>query len=288
MRSMLFVPGDSPRKMEKALSSGADALILDLEDSVSQSGKSEARKLTAQFLADTAGSADTPALMVRVNALDTGMTVEDVDAVISAKPQAIVLPKAEGGATVQELHVAMSVAEARAGIADGTTDIHAIATETARGIFTLGTYGHCSTRLKGLAWGAEDLSADIGAETNRTADGATEPFRFARSMLLFGAADAGVAAIDTVHVNFRNLDDLRAECVEARRDGFTAKMAIHPAQVPIINEVFTPSEEDIAFARQVVQAFAQDESVGVVAIDGRMYDRPHLRRAERLLARARP
>ncbi|MCB1478853.1 MAG: CoA ester lyase [Rhodobiaceae bacterium] len=287
MRSMLFVPGDSPRKMEKALGSGADALIIDLEDSVAPAAKDAARETAAAFLEEQVNEAGRPALLVRVNALDTGLTQADIDAIVRTRPDGLFLPKAEGGATVQELHVMMSVAEAHAGIEDGATGIYAIATETARGIFTLGTYAHASPRLKGLTWGAEDLSADIGAETNRVpGHGATEPFRIARSMLLFAAAYAGVAAIDTVHVDFRDLDDLRNECEEARRDGFTAKMAIHPAQVPVINEVFTPSAAEVENAKTVVAAFSANTGVGVVAIDGKMYDRPHLRRAERILARA--
>lgn len=244
-------------------------------------------RITAEFIASVRGKDDTPALMVRVNALDTGLTAADVDAVIPARPHAIMLPKAEGGASVQELHVAMSVAEAESGLEDGVTDIHAIATETAAGIFSLGTFAHASDRLKGLAWGAEDLSADIGAETNRIAGhGATEPFRIARSMLLFAAAAANLVAIDTVHVDFRDLEDLEHECEEARRDGFTAKMAIHPAQVPVINKVFTPSAQEVERAREVMAAFAANPGAGVVAIEGKMYDRPHLRRAERILARA--
>ena len=287
MRSMLFVPGDSPKKMEKALGSGADALIIDLEDSVAASAKDTARQTTAAFLAEQANESGRPTLLVRVNALDTGLTNTDIETVMPSRPAGLVLPKAEGGASIQELHVMMSVAEASVGIDDGATDIHAIATETARGLFALGTYAHASPRLKGLAWGAEDLSADIGAETNRLPGlGATEPFRVARSMLLFAAADTGVPAIDTVHVDFRDLDDLRNECEEARRDGFTAKMAIHPAQVPVINEVFTPSPAEVENARAVVAAFSANPDVGVVAIDGKMYDRPHLRRAERILARA--
>ncbi|MCC0016974.1 MAG: CoA ester lyase [Rhodobiaceae bacterium] len=287
MRSMLFVPGDSPRKMEKALGSGADALILDLEDSVAPAAKQGARETTAAFLRDNAGKPGCPVLLVRINALDTALTDGDVAAVMAARPAGLLLPKAEGGASVQELHAMMSVAEAEAGIDDGATAIHAIATETARGMFTLGTYRGCSPRLKGLTWGAEDLSADIGAQTNRLpGSGATEPFRIARAMLLFAAADAGIPAIDTVHVDFRDLDDLRNECEAARRDGFTAKMAIHPAQVPVINEVFTPSVEEIEKAQAVVAAFAADPHVGVVAIDGKMFDRPHLRLAERILARA--
>ncbi len=288
MRSMLFVPGDSPKKMARGLECGADALILDLEDSVAPAAKADARAATAAFLAEHISRTDRPSLLVRVNALDSGLIDDDIAGLGPALPEAIMLPKAQGGADIQALHARLSVAEAEHGHTDGATAIHAIATETGRAMFALGTYRDSSPRLQGLTWGAEDLSADIGAETNRLPGaGATEPFRIARTMLLFAAADANVAAIDTVHVDFRDLDDLRDECATARRDGFTAKMAIHPAQVPVINETFTPTPDEIDLARRIINRFAEAGDVGVVAIDGKMYDRPHLRRAEGLLARAR-
>lgn len=287
MRSLLFVPADSPRKMEKGLGSEADALIVDLEDSVAPDMKASARQTALAFLREAGAVEKRPRLFVRVNALDTGLTDADLDATLPGRPDGIVLPKAEGGASVVHLDAKLAVREAQNGFADGSTRIVALATETAAALFQAGTYGGVSKRLTGLTWGAEDLSVVLGSETNRDADGAfTEPFRFARVLCLAGAAAANVPAIDTVYVDFRNEAGLRREAEEARRDGFTAKLAIHPAQVPVINAVFTPSAEAIAKAQAVVDAFAAAPGAGVVAIGGVMFDRPHLDRAQRLLARA--
>jgi citrate lyase subunit beta/citryl-CoA lyase len=286
MRSLLFVPADSPRKLEKALRSGADALILDLEDSIAASAKQAGRDSAAAFLAAHAGTGQGPKLIVRVNALDTDMTDADLDAVMPHRPYAIMLPKATGGEDVQHLSVKLGVREAEAGRDIGTTGILPIATETAAAIFKLGTYRGASHRLIGLTWGAEDLAADIGAETNRLDDMSyTPPFALARSLMLFGAASAEVDAIDTIFANFKDGQGFRRECLAARRDGFVAKMAIHPDQVAIINEVFSPQDEEVRKARQIVDAFAKHPDAGVLSIDGAMVDRPHVRKAERLLAR---
>ena len=286
MRSMLFVPADSEKKLGKGLETGADALILDLEDSVAAANKAGARETARAFLEAHVPSADRPLLMVRVNALDTGLTDDDLKAVVAAKPDAIMLPKAESGADVVHLDAKLNALEALAGIAEGHVKIVVVATETAKAVFNLGSYQGASPRLSGLTWGAEDLSADIGSETNRASDGRhTEPFRIARSLCLFGAVAAGVQPIDTVFPAFRDSEGLRRECEEARRDGFTGKMAIHPAQVAVINAVFTPSAEAVAEARRVIAAFAANPSAGVVNLDGEMFDRPHLTRAERLIAR---
>ncbi|GGK24095.1 HpcH/HpaI aldolase/citrate lyase family protein [Salinarimonas ramus] len=287
MRSYLFVPGDSEKKLERALSAGADALIVDLEDSVAPGEKARGREVAAAFLARAAEQEGGPRLYVRVNALDTDLIGADLDAVMPAGPAGIVLPKASGGQDVAHLAAMVAVREAEYALPDGATAILAIATETARGVFALGTYGGSSHRLRGLAWGGEDLSADIGAEANRDAAGAyTEPYRLVRALALMGAAAAEVDAIDAVHTTFRDLDALAAECREARRDGFVAKLAIHPAQVPVINEAFTPSSDEIARARAIVSAFEANPGAGVVAIDGEMIDMPHLKRARRVLARA--
>ncbi|MBN8920534.1 MAG: CoA ester lyase [Rhizobiales bacterium] len=287
MRSLLFVPGDSSRKLERGLESGADALILDLEDSVSIERKQAAREMSREFLAAHADKAQRPRLVVRVNALDTGLTDDDLDAVIGARPDAILLPKAEGGPSVTHLDAKLAVREARYGLSDGGIPIFALATETASALFRGDTYAGASHRLKAITWGAEDLSAALGAETNRDAAGNfTAPYVFARTLCLAIAAAAGVEAVDTVYVDFRDDAGFRRECEEARRDGFTAKLAIHPAQVPIINAVFTPSAEAIAHAQAVVDAFAANPEAGVVAIAGAMVDKPHLRQAERILARA--
>ena len=287
MRSLLFVPGDSPRKQQKGLDCGADALILDLEDSVALGAKQEARKLTLEFLTATRSLARRPLLIVRVNALTTDMTAADLDAVMQGAPDAIMLPKAEGGVDVSHLAAQIAVREAENDLPDGGTRIIPIATETGKSIFGLGSYAGASHRLAALTWGAEDLSADLGAETNRLSDGSyTDPYRLARSMLLFAAASAQVEAVDTVFTNFRDEAGFRAECIAARRDGFTGKMAIHPAQVPVINEIFAPAAEELARAEKIIALFAANPGLGVVGMDGEMIDRPHLVRAQRLKARA--
>jgi citrate lyase subunit beta/citryl-CoA lyase len=288
MRSLLFVPADGGSKLDKALGSGADAVIVDLEDSVALDRKAPARASAAAFLKQANMQAARPRLFVRVNGLATGLTDADLDAIVPEKPDAIMLPKAEGGASVMHADAKLAAREAIAGLEEGHVKIIAQAIESAAGIFAAGTFHGASARLLGLTWGPEDLSAEVGAETNRDAEGhLTEPYRFARSICLFAAAAAEVAAIETVYVDFRNLDGLRCETEEARRDGFSARLAIHPAQVPVINEVFTPTAEALARARAIVAAFAGAPGGGVVAIDGVMYDRPHLVRAQRLIARAR-
>lgn len=287
MRSLLFVPGDSEKKLDKGLSSGADALIVDLEDSVAADRKAEARATALTFLQNAAKKANRPRLLVRVNALDTGLTDADLDVIVAGKPDAIMLPKAAGGVSVTHLHAKLSAREAIAGWPDGAIGIIALATETAASLFTTGSYADSSPRLSGLTWGAEDLSADLGAEANRDEQGHfLDPYRLARVLCLAGAAAAGVTAIDTVYVDFRNETGLRREAEDARRDGFTAKMAIHPAQVAIINDVFTPNVDAIAQANSIIAAFAAQPGAGVVGIGGKMYDRPHLVRARQLLARA--
>jgi len=286
MRSLLFVPADSEKKLEKGLGSGADILLIDLEDSVALDRKTTARDMAAAFITEKKAEAK-PALYVRVNDLTTGLTDDDLGIVMAARPDGILLPKASSATNVEHLAAKLRVFEAENGIEDGSTRILALMTENAAGVLSAGTYREPHPRLSGLTWGAEDLSAEIGARTPRDESGRyTDVFRLARALTLVAASAAQVAAIDTVFVNFRDADALRAECWEAERDGFTAKMAIHPAQVPIINEVFTPSEEAIAHSREIIDAFACAGNPGVVAIDGEMYDRPHLKRAERLLARA--
>ncbi|MBV8474174.1 MAG: CoA ester lyase [Hyphomicrobiales bacterium] len=287
MRSLLFVPGDDEKKLAKALASGADALIVDLEDSVALAAKPAARRTTAAFLTEARGGSPRPRLYVRVNPLGGGLTDDDLEAVMPAQPDGIMLPKSLAGASVQQLGAKLAVREAELDLPDGATRILAIATETAQALFGFATYQGCSRRLDGLAWGGEDLSADLGAETNRLADGSfAAPYRLARTLTLVGAVAAGVAPIDSVYTSFRDLAGLRQEALEARRDGFTAKMAIHPAQVPVINEVFTPSPEAIAHARAVIAAFAAQPGAGVVSLDGQMLDLPHWTRAKKVLARA--
>jgi citrate lyase subunit beta/citryl-CoA lyase len=286
MRSLLFVPGDSPRKLDKGMASGADALILDLEDSIAPAGKAAARETTAAFLREALSAAERPRLYVRINGLDTGLTDNDLGAVMPARPDGILLPKAEGGASVTHLDAKLTAREAMHDIDEGATAILALTTETAKALFLAGSYAGSSARLAGVTWGAEDLSAELGAEANRDADGNfLDPYRLARTLCLAAAAAARVQAIDTVYVDFRNEAGLRRECEEARRDGFTAKLAIHPEQVAAINAVFTPTAAAIAQAQAVVDAFAAAPGAGVVGIGGVMYDRPHLAKAKLLLAR---
>jgi citrate lyase subunit beta / citryl-CoA lyase len=288
MRSFLFIPGDSPKKLDKGMTSGADALLLDLEDSISPENKAQARAITLTFLKDATPVKIRPRIYVRINGLQTGLTDADLDAIVAGAPDGIMLPKAEGGAAVTHCDAKLAAREAQAGLPDGAIDIIAIATETAKALFAAGTYGGASQRLKGLTWGAEDLSVELGAEANRDRDGHfLAPYQLARSLCLAGAAAAEVQAIDTVYVDFRNEAGLRRECEEARRDGFTGKMAIHPAQVSIINEAFTPKAEAIERAQAVVAAFTAQPGAGTVGIGGVMYDRPHLERAKQLLARVK-
>ncbi len=285
MRSLLFVPADGGAKLDKAMASGADGVIVDLEDSISPERKPQARAAALQFLKAHRARQDRPRLLVRINGLDTGMTDADLDAIVAGQPDIILFPKAEGGASLAHLDAKLTAREAIAGVPEGAIKVLAQNVESAAGLFLAGTFRDVSKRLMGMTWGPEDLSAELGAEANRNIDGQlTEPYRIARAMCLFGAAAAKVPAIETIHVDFRNLDVLRKDTEIARRDGFTGRLAIHPAQVPVINEVYTPSVEQIEKANAVVAAFAAQPGAGTVGIDGKMYDRPHLVRAQQLLA----
>ena len=285
MRSWLFVPADRPRMLDKAYASGADALILDLEDSIGPASKGEARSSAFAFLRERRTTADRPFLYVRINSLDTMLNEGDLDMVMTAAPDGIVLPKAARGSDIALLDSRMAVREALHNIADGSTRIVAIATETAAALFGLGTYAGASPRLAGIAWGGEDLAADVGALGTRDHGDWTEPFRLARNLCLFGAAAAGVPALDTVYTDFRDVEGLRRESRAAARDGFSGKLVIHPDQVAIVNEAFTPDAASIQRARRIVAAFAASAGAGVTSLDGSMLDRPHLKAAERLLAR---
>jgi citrate lyase subunit beta/citryl-CoA lyase len=274
LRSFLFVPGDRPDRMAKALGSGADALILDLEDSVASAVKPVARREVAHFLNANSHSR----IWVRVNPLDSPENEKDLIAILPSHPDGIFLPKAEGGASVGELARRLSER------GNATAQIIAIASETPSAVFQLGTFGGAK-RLAGLTWGAEDLPAAIGAATAREEDGRyTPPYELVRSLCLFGAVAAEVAPIETVYPAFRDLEGLAAYAARARRDGFTGMMAIHPDQVPVINAAFTPSEAELAHARAVVAAFEANPEAGALSLDGRMIDRPHLILAQRILA----
>jgi citrate lyase subunit beta / citryl-CoA lyase len=287
-RSLLFVPASEERKLVKSLGSGADLIILDLEDSVAPDAKPAARDLAKGFLAEHAGKADRPLLYVRVNAFDTGLTADDIAVILQQKPDGIMLPKANSGGDAARLAAMLDAGEQEAGLPKGEIGIIVIATETPAALLQMHSFAGATPRLKAMTWGAEDLGTAIGASTSRDEGGAfTGPFALARNLCLFGAHAAGVQAIDGIQADFRDTSSLEREAREAARDGFTGKLAIHPAQIAAINAAFTPTPEEIANAQAVVDAFAAQNNAGVIAIGGRMFDKPHLEKARRVLARAR-
>jgi citrate lyase subunit beta / citryl-CoA lyase len=285
MRSLLFVPADSERKLDHARHSGADALILDLEDSVVPANRPTARRRARAFLASS-GSACFRRY-VRINPLASGVALDDLVAVVPERPDGIVLPKCLPK-DVRTLDHYLSALEAASALAHGAIRVIAIATETPAAMLALANhaqepYAGVSARLQGITWGAEDLAAALGAH-NRRADGIYDDvFRLARSLCLLVAAAAEAAPIDTIYTDFRDEKGLAAECAAARRSGFTAKMAIHPAQIAVINEAFSVAEEELLWARKIVGAFAENPDAGTLAVDGKMVDRPHLTLARRLL-----
>lgn len=286
-RSWLFVPGDSERKQAKALASAADALILDLEDSVAPARRREARERVTAVLTGRRERHGAQELWVRVNGPASGELLEDLAAVVRAAPDGIVLPKVSSAEEIAETHHYLSALEKRDALPPGATRVLVIATETPRAVLALEHLARGAPRLAGLTWGAEDLAAALGARGKTEEDGSPTPvFELARSRCLLAAAAAGVAAIDGVHADFRDGEGLERELARARRDGFGGKLAIHPDQVGPINAAFTPTESETAQARRIVAAFAASPDIGVASLDGRMIDRPHLLQAERLLASA--
>ncbi|WP_349512403.1 CoA ester lyase [Erythrobacter sp. NFXS35] len=287
MRSWLFAPGDSAKKMGKAAASAADIALLDLEDSVAPENKAAARAMVAEQLAASDSSAR---LWVRINPLSTSDCIADLAAIIPSQPGGVFLPKAEGAADITQLHYYLTALEAANGIPQGRTAVAALVTETAAAMFRTGEYAGDypgKARLVAMSWGAEDLSSALGASEQRGADGEyAHTYEMARSLCLIGASAAGVAAIETVQPEFRDLEALEKRARGVRAAGFRGMLAIHPAQVDPINAAFTPSAEELAHARAVVQAFADHPGAGVVALDGAMLDRPHLALAQRLLAEA--
>lgn len=287
LRSLLFVPGDSERKFAKGSSIGADALILDLEDSVAPSKKDEARAHVADLLA--AKDKRDWRFFVRINPFDTGLTLADLAAVVQPGLDGVLVPKTDGAQDIVRVGHYLDALETPAGMAPGTVKIAVVATETPTAMFALGSYAPAHSRLVGLTWGAEDLAAAIGATDNKDGHGAwTFPYQVARAQCLFAASAAGVAPLETLYADFRDSEGLAADCRLARRDGFTGRLAIHPDQVAVINACFSPSEEDIAHARRVVDAFAAAPDAGTIGIDGKMYDIPHLKAAQRTLAALDP
>jgi citrate lyase subunit beta/citryl-CoA lyase len=286
IRSMLFIPGDSDKKLGKIDACGADAVILDLEDSVAPPNKARARALVAAFIGERPKAARTVQLWVRINPLDTDLALGDLAAVIAAAPDGIMQPKANGAADVERLSHYLDAFETLAGLPLGSTAIVPLVTETARAPFALGEYATVALpRLAGLSWGAEDLSAALGASTNQAPGGGFAfTYQMVRAQTLLAAHAAGVPAIDTLHADFRDDAGLLASSREARAEGWSGRLAIHPAQVAPINAGFSPSAEDVALARRVVAAFEADPGLGTIGIDGRMFDIPHLIAARRTLA----
>jgi citrate lyase subunit beta / citryl-CoA lyase len=288
LRSWLFIPGDSEKKLGKVDACGADAVILDLEDSVAAANKPAGRALVAAFVGERPRGARASQLWVRINPFDSGLALDDLVAVVGAAPDGIMLPKCDGPDDIRRLSYYLDALEAQAGVAPGSIKIVPVATETAAAPFTLGDYaGAGLERLLGLTWGAEDLSAALGASSNLDSTGGWAlTYRLVRALTLLGAKAAGVQAIDTLYVDFRDDTGLRESSRAARAEGFTGRLAIHPAQVAAINASFLPSADEIAHAERIVAAFAATPGVGTVGLDGRMVDLPHLKQAEGLLALA--
>lgn len=283
LRSMLFVPGDSERKLARGASFPADALILDLEDSVAPERTSVARGMVRAYL-DAQPDRARQQLWVRINPLGTPAALLDLAAVVGGAPDGILLPKPDSAADVVRLGHYLSALEAREGLAPGGIGIIPIATETAAALFTLGSYAGCSARLRGMTWGAEDLAAALGAAGNKGPAGAWDaPFELARSLCLAGAVAAGVQPLDTLHADFRDLTGLAEVSRQSRQAGFTGRLAIHPDQVEPINAAFSPDAAEVAHAERVIAAFAASPGTGVVALDGMMLDMPHLKQARRVL-----
>jgi citrate lyase subunit beta / citryl-CoA lyase len=284
VRSMLFVPGDSERKIEKSRASNADALVLDLEDSVAPARKAFARATIAAHLKSVVG-ATRGTQWVRINPLSTPEALLDLSAIVAGRPAGILLPKAESPADVQRLSHYLDALEAREGLTVGSIAIVPVATETARAPLSLASYPDAGlTRLFGMTWGAEDLSAAIGASTNMDEDGRLSlTYRTVRSLTLLAAKACNAEALETVYPDYKDLEGLKKSCIAARREGFTGRFAIHPDQVDIINAAFSPSSDEVAYAERVVAAFAATVDTGTVGLDGKMLDRPHLKQAQKVL-----
>ena len=283
LRSLLFVPGDSEKKLAKSTSTAADALILDLEDSVAPERTALARVMVAEFL-QAHPNRTQQQLWVRINPLQTPQALADLVAVMPARPDGIMLPKPLNGLHAQQLDHYLSALESREGLALGSTRIIPVATEVPGALFDLQSYAGASPRLQGLTWGAEDLATAVGASSNRDASGEfTFTYKLARSLCLLASAHAQIQAIDTLSVDFKDMQALALDVQQACREGFSGKLAIHPDQVEVINQGFTPSAHDISHAQRIVDAFAQAHGAGAVQLDGKMVDKPHLTQALRLL-----
>ena len=285
LRSMLFIPADSERKLSKGEDSGADALILDLEDAVAPSRTQVAREMAVAYLRSRANR-ERQQIWVRINPLDTPAALLDL-VVVAGAPDGIVLPKVRSAADIVKLSNYLDALEVREGVAQGAIRIMPVATETPQSLFTLGSYEGCSARLAGLTWGAEDIAAALGASTNRRPDGEYDSvYQLARALCLAGAAAAGVQPMDTIWGDFGDHAGLVRDAKAARQRGFTGKLAIHPNQVAAINAAFTPSDEELAWSRRVVELFENNPGLGTVGLEGKMLDMPHLKQAQRILTLA--
>lgn len=287
-RSWLFIPGDSEKKLGNGDRTGADALVLDLEDAVLPEHKPRARQLAVEYLRARPSAERRAQLWVRINPVGSSFALADLSVVVAAAPDGIMLPKASGPADVERLSFYLEALEAQAGLAIGSIRVLPLATETAAAPFQLGAYASARlARVAGLTWGSEDLSMALGASSNRDASGEwTFVYRLVRSLTLMAARAAGVAPIDTLYADFRDESGLRAASRASRAEGFVGRLAIHPAQVGPINESYSPSAEEFSHAQRVLAAFEASPGVGAVSLDGRMLDIPHLRQARELIRQA--
>lgn len=287
MRSLLFTPGDSDRKLAKGPASGADVILIDLEDAVSAENKAAAREKVANFLAQDENRNSGAPIYVRINDFETEWAEADLGAIIPAAPDGVMLPKARSGDDVKRLSSELDSLERKAGLEPGRISILVIAPEIAEAMINIASFRACGPRVTGIAWGSEDLATSLGARSSRDPDGAYRmPMEIARAMCLCAGAAAGIHAIDTVYADFRDLEGLRRDAERAAADGFSGKLAIHPDQVPVINAAFTPTAEEIAHSRHIVAAFEAQPGAGVINLDGVMVDRPHLDLARKVLQRA--
>jgi citrate lyase subunit beta/citryl-CoA lyase len=287
MRSLLFTPGDSDRKLTKGLTSGADVMLIDLEDAVASDNKAAAREKVANFLGqDETRKAPIP-LYVRINDLETEWAEGDLEKIVPAKPAGIMLPKARSQADVEMLAGMLDKMEQKAGLEPGQISILVLAPEIPQAMLNIATFQTCGPRVTAITWGSEDLATSLGARSSLDDQGAYRaPMELARTMCLCAGSAAGIHAIDTVYPDFRDLEGLKRSAERAAADGFSGKLAIHPDQVPVINAAFTPSNDEIDHARQIVAAFEAEPGAGVINLDGAMVDRPHLAHAQKVLERA--
>lgn len=287
MRSLLFTPGDSDRKLAKGLTSGADVILIDLEDAIASDQKVAARAKVVEFLTtEEARNASMP-LYVRINDLESEWAHDDLEAIVPAAPSGIMLPKPRSGRDVDALCERLNALERKAGLPAGKLSVLVIAPEIADALLNIASFQNCDARVAGITWGSEDLATSLGARSSRQADGRYRmPMEMARAMCLCAGATAGIHAIDTVYPDFRDLDGLKQECERAAADGFSGKLAIHPDQVAVINDAFTPTQDEIEHAKRIIAGFEAEPGAGVINLDGAMVDRPHLTLAEKVLQRA--